>query len=444
MTRPTLPPRPITRRDFGRGVAALGGGALLSSAMPTLLRAQNGALIFWDYRNPPGSDGNEYYKAAGGRFKAATGIDVTVEFKSAEVIEQAVAAAANAGTGFDSMVWWSGPTVRSQASLGNVVPLDAHVPAETLAAKAGMQAMTWEGQTYALPRTIGTYFLVYNKTLLEPAGVDHSVFPPANEPPIAWDAFLEVCDKVKASGVAPLMFANREGYFNEWYFYNFIAMGFDSSEAIADIGAGAASWQQDPIYEALEAYKQLYDAGYFVEGGDVVAYEQHVRQMGGGQCAMSVYFDPAGGATKAIAESYGVEAVGLTRVPNYRTDKGLYGHSSLEPDAIYVASFSERQDDALAWLNHLVSLDEVNEMVAALQLAPADSRFDPSLITDPQLAALYQGAAQKGHVYPYTFVTQAQYADLLENGILFLRGEMSAQELTAGFDAVDQEYRESQ
>ena len=444
MTRSCPPSRPISRRGFGRGVAALGGGALLSSTMPALLRAQDRALIFWDYRNPPDSDGNKYYLAAAERFKAATGIDVTVEFKSAEVIEQAVAAAANARTGFDSMVWWSGPTVRSQAYLGNVVPLDAHVPAETLAAKAGMQAMMWEGKTYAVPRTVGTYFLVYNKTLLEAAGVDPSVFPPANEPPIAWDAFLDVCEKVKASGVAPLMFANREGYFNEWYFYNFIAMGFDSSEPIADIGAGVASWQQEPIYDALNAYKQLYDAGYFVEGGDVVAYEQHVRQMGGGQCAMSVYFDPTGGATGAIAESYGAEAVGLTRVPNYRTDTGLYGHSSLEPDAVYVASFSDRQDDALAWLNHLVSLDEVNEMVSALQLAPADRRFDPTLISDPQLAALYQGAAQKGHVYPYTFVTQAQYADLLENGILFLRGEMSAQELCAGFDAVDKEYRDAQ
>jgi len=422
----------------------LGGSALLSSSAAGVLHAQGKSLVFWDYRNPPGSDGNEYFKAAAERFKAATGIDVTVEFKSAEVIEQAVAAAANAGTGFDSMIWWSGPTVRNQASLGNVIALDDHVPAETLAAKAGMQAVRYQGQTFAVPNTIGTYFIVYNKQLLEAAGVDPSVFPPANEPPIAWDAFLDVCDKVKASGVAPLMFANKEGYFNEWYFYNFIAMGFDSSDPLAAIGAGEASWQQEPIYEALAAYKQLFDAGYFVEGGEVVAYEQHVRQMGGGQCAMSVYFDASGGATSAIAESYGPEAVGLSRVPNFRTDKGLYGHSSLEPDAIYVASFTEYRNEAIQWVNHLVSLDEVNKMAAALQRAPADGRFDPSLISDPQLSALYQGAAQKGHVYPYTFVTQAQYASLLENGILYLRGEMSAENLCATFDSVDKEYRETQ
>lgn len=434
----------IDRRAVLGGVAALGGASFTSGLFAGAARAQGEGIVFWDYKNPPESDGHKYYLAAAERFKTQSGIDVKVEFKSAESIEQAVAAAANAGEGFDSMVWWSGPTARNQASLGNVIPLDDKVPPETLAAKAGLAAMRYQEKLYAVPRTIGTYFLVYNRTLLDKAGVDAAVFPAANQEPAPWETFLDACEKVKASGTAPLMFANKEGYFNEWYFYNFIAMGFDSSDEIAPIGAGQSTWKQEPIYQALAAYKQLYDSKFFVEGGEVVAYEQHVRQMGSGQCAMSVYFDQSGGASAAIVESFGKDAIGFSRVPNYRTDKKLYGHSSLEPDAVYVASFSDKQEAALKWVNFLVSLDEVNEMVKALQLAPADSRFNTGLISDRQLAELYQGAAAKGHVYPYTFVTQAQYNALLQNGILYLTGEMTAEELCDSFDKADKEYLEQQ
>lgn len=435
----------IDRRTLMKGGAALGSVALLSGTFAGTVSAEGESIVFWDYKNPSESDGHKYYLAAAERFKAQSGVEVKIEFKSAEVIEQAVAAAANARTGFDSMVWWSGPTVRNQASLGNVIALDDKIPPETMAAKAGLAALRYQGKTYAIPRTIGTYFLVYNRTLLKKAGVDPDVFPAANKEPVKWDTFLDVCEKVKAAGgTAPLMFANKEGYFNEWYFYNFIAMGFDSSDEIASIGAGQSTWKNDAIYQALAAYKQLYDNKYFVEGGEVVAYEQHVRQMGSGQCAMSVYFDQSGGATAALIESFGKDAVGFSRVPNYRTDKKLYGHSSLEPDAVYVASFSDKQEAAVKWVNFLASLDEVNEMVRALQLAPADSRFDASLIVDKQLAELYQGAAATGHVYPYTFVTQAQYNALLQNGILYLTGKMTAEALCESFDKADKEYLSQQ
>lgn len=435
----------IDRRKLLKGFGAAVAAAIAPGAFSAVAFAEGESIVFWDYKNPPDSPGHKYYMDAIARFKSATGIDVKLEFKSAEVIEQAVAAAANAGQGFDSMVWWSGPTVRNQASLGNVIALDDKVPAETLAAKAGMDAMRYDGKVYAVPRTIGTYFVVYNKKLLEKAGVDPSVFPAANGDPIAWDAFIDVCTKIKAKGeTAPLMYANKEGYFNEWYFYNFVAKSFDNLDELATIGAGKATWKHEGVYKALEAYKQLYDNKFFVEGGEVVAYEQHVRQMGSGQCAMSVYFDQSGGATTAMAEAFGKDAVGFSRVPAFRTDKKLFNHSSLEPDALYVASFSKQQEAALKWLNFLIDLPEVNELVKALQLAPADGRFDTSLIADKQLAELYQGAAQKGHVYPYTLVTQAQYNALLQNGILYLTGKMPVEELCESFDKADKEYLSQQ
>lgn len=430
-----------------RTALRVAGGVATAMALPgrrARAQADGGTIVFWQYRYNPGSDGAAYLDEAAARFKAATGITVRSEFKSAEGIEQAVMAAANAGQGFDAMNWWSGPTARNQGSLGNVIPLDDHFPAETWQNKVGLAAQLYQGKTYGMSHTVGPYFLVYNRTLLRKAGVDPDVFPAANRDPIAWADFIGVCEKVKAAGTAPLMWANKEGYFNEWYFYNFEGMGFDSTEEIESINSGKASFKNPAVYQALAAYKQLHDAGFFFEGGEVVAYEQHVRQLGSGQAAMGVYFDLAGGATAAAIETFGRDNIGFSRVPAYRTDKKLYGHSCLEPNSLYVAAFSDRQEQALKWIAFLVSVPEMGEFVKRTQLAPADTRWDKSLIKDKGQAAVYEGATAKGQVYPYTFVTQAQYNSLLQNGIEYLAGRWSAEELAADFDKVTAEYLQQQ
>ena len=438
--------RSATRRSLIKATAGLATATVVPGIVLGARSARaEGTIVFWQYRYNPGTDGFNYLQAAAERFKEQTGTTVDIQFKSAESIEQAVMAAANAMQGFDAMNWWSGPTAKNQASLGNVIALGEYFSAETWAHKVGLEAQRYQGKIYGMSHTIGPYFFVYNRKILQDAGVDPDVFPPANETPIAWEDFLEVCEQVKANtDAAPLMWANKEGYFNEWYFYNFEGMGFDSTEEIEAINSGQKSFQVEGVYKALEAYKQLYDKGFFVEGGEVVAYEQHVRQLGSGQAAMSAYFDLSGGATAAAIETFGRDMIGFSRVPAYRTDKALYGHSCLEPNSLYVAAFGDQQEAAIAWIDFLVGVDEMNRFVEATQLAPADTRWDKSLIKDPGVAAVYDGATAKGQVYPYTFVTQAQYAALLESGIEYLSGRMSAEEIAGRFDEVTAEYLEQQ
>ena len=57
---------------------------------------------------------------------------------------------------------------------------------------------------------------------------------------------------------------------------------------------------------------------------------------------------------------------------------------------------------------------------------------------------VFTGSAAKNQVYPYDFATQAQYESLLRNGILYLSGKWTAEELTADWDKVDAEYKQQQ
>ncbi len=385
-----------------------------------------------------------YYSEAAARFRDKTGVSVTTEFRSAEGIEQAVAAAANAGSGFDALLWWGGPTARNQASLGNIIPLEEHFPGELWPHRQGAATMRYQDRQFGMPFGVSPWFLVYNKSILADAGLSRDAFPIPTDAPMVWDDFLEICGRIKTdAGVAPLAWANQQGYFNEWYFYNFQAQSFDNLDEIVAINLGDGSWQDERIFAALAAYKELYDKGFFVEGGEVVPYEQHVRQLASGQAAMSVYFDLSG-ATAAMIDVYGADNIGFSKVPAYRTDTALHDHVCQEPNALYVASFASDETAALLWLDHLASVEEMNEYARLTQSGPADDRWDLEMIENPSMRAIYEASGEKGTPYPYNFVTQAQYTSLLEDGLLFLRGDMSAEELTAKWDEVDKDYKRQQ
>ena len=158
---------------------------------------------------------------------------------------------------------------------------------------------------------------------------------------------------------------------------------------------------------------------------------------------MSVYFDMSG-ATSASVEAYGQENISLTKIPAYRRDTALFDHICQEPNALYVASFSDKQDAALQWLGFLTSVDEMNTFAAATQQGPADDRWNLDNIQNPVVRGVFEAANAKNQPYPYNFVTQAQYTSLLEDGILYLRGDMAAEALTAKWDEVDAEYKKQQ
>ena len=86
----------------------------------------------------------------------------------------------------------------------------------------------------------------------------------------------------------------------------------------------------------------------------------------------------------------------------------------------------------------------MNTFAAATQQGPADDRWNLDNIQNPVVRGVFEAANAKNQPYPYNFVTQAQYTSLLEDGILYLRGDMAAEALTAKWDEVDAEYKKQQ
>ena len=69
---------------------------------------------------------------------------------------------------------------------------------------ADLDCQDGNGKIYGVPIDFGSYGLFYNKSLLSKAGVA--------TPPTTFDELLAACDKLKASGIIPIAYGDRDGY----------------------------------------------------------------------------------------------------------------------------------------------------------------------------------------------------------------------------------------
>ena len=63
----------------------------------------------------------------------------------------------------------------------------------------------YQGKQYRVGWYIVGFGIEYDKQAFDNAGLD------ADNPPTTWDAFLDACDKIKASGIIPFSAGVKDG-----------------------------------------------------------------------------------------------------------------------------------------------------------------------------------------------------------------------------------------
>jgi ABC-type glycerol-3-phosphate transport system substrate-binding protein len=80
-----------------------------------------------------------------------------------------------------------------------------------------------KGQIYGVPLEFVTYGIFYNKALFAKANIA--------APPKTWDELLSACSKLKAAGVIPIAYGDRDGYSTD----NWVTLMYASTMAPGDI-----------------------------------------------------------------------------------------------------------------------------------------------------------------------------------------------------------------
>jgi ABC-type glycerol-3-phosphate transport system substrate-binding protein len=116
----------------------------------------------------------------------------------------------------------------------------------------GFDCQGGDATIYGVPIDFGTYGLFYNKALFAKAGVQAPIED--------WDGLLAACDKLKAAGVVPITYGDRDGYSTDNWVTLMYASYFDEGD-VTRVDKGELDYTDAKLVQPLDRLVQLRERG---------------------------------------------------------------------------------------------------------------------------------------------------------------------------------------
>ncbi|MBR5379046.1 MAG: extracellular solute-binding protein [Clostridia bacterium] len=215
------------------------------------------------------SDANRpAYEAAIAAFEAA---HPEVEFKWEAFENQSYkvkikAAMADPESLPDIFFTWAGAFLGDFVDAGNVYCLDeAYLPFAEQLPEVMLQNASYNGGHYGVPLTMNIVALFANMDLLAEVGYDTV--------PTTYEDLIACCDALVAAGITPFGCAGSETWCVTEYLEPIIekTIGY---EALNEIFAGRATWNDPAIATAVDTFQDMIIKGYFDPNGLALGNDQ--------------------------------------------------------------------------------------------------------------------------------------------------------------------------
>lgn len=138
--------------------------------------------------------------------------------------------------------------------------------------KSIVDAFSVNGKSYGIPSGVNILGVYYNKDLFAKAGIA--------DVPKDWESFMEVCKKLKAAGIQPIISGDKDSYVIQFGIYQLAANLVYPAENDFDtkLIAGSQHFAGSKWVDVLTRYKQLYDEGY-IQKNSLGAGNTQAQQM---------------------------------------------------------------------------------------------------------------------------------------------------------------------
>jgi arabinogalactan oligomer/maltooligosaccharide transport system substrate-binding protein len=334
------------------------------SSDPNSLSAE---LVWWDTSNTdteiPVYDEliekfNEEYPDVTIDHQAVPFADAQAKFKTA----------ADSGSGAPDILRAEVAWTPEFASLGHLYALDGtELLEDDDFLETPMSSNVYEGQTYGVPQVTDTLGLMYNKELLEKAGV---------EVPTTWDELAEIAPAIKAKTGADAIALGSGGY----YLLPFI---YGEGGDLVDVE------QQKILIDSPENAKGFETAQSLVQNGasvkpvanDADATVQTLFQEG--RVAMMINGPWTVSAVEAAPDFGGLENLGIAAVPGGSAGQGapVGGHNYV----IYSGMDEAKAEAAIAFVKFMSSAESQAYTADKLGTLPTrESAYD--LVTNEKVS----------------------------------------------------------
>ncbi len=177
----------------------------------------------------------------------------------------------------DIFFTWAGAFLGDFVEAGNVYCLDeAYLPFADQLPEVMLQNASYGGHHYGVPLTMNIVVMFANMDLLAQAGWDHV--------PTTYEELIQCCDDLVAAGIVPFGCSGGETWCVTEYLEPIIlkTIGY---EALNDVFAGRATWNNPGIASAVDVFQAMIMKGYFDPNGLTQGNDQIKANFIAGQYA---------------------------------------------------------------------------------------------------------------------------------------------------------------
>ena len=361
--------------------------------------------------------------------------DIELTFKTipAANLDEMFITAAMSKKGYDIASDWQGPTVALHAEAGNYMALDEYFSQAEYGDLVAYDDLRIDGKTYVVPLVAFPTTLVYNKALFRQAGLDPDHFPRT------WGGFLKVCEQLKEAGITPLVFGNKEGYANECIMDQvFFWQAFDSVEQeMKEVVGPEGTYTHPKVIELLGLYKDLYDKGYFMEGGMSSPFEEYyVAGMVGDKAAILLYGSALG--YSGLKEARGIENAGMAPHPIW-ADGLLNTSVPVLTHTLGISPWTKHPEESAIVVKELLSSEYQTKALLESESFPTDPNVNMDLVEDPNVKELLRRLNYNSTTLLYALYSHPVWQAQAKYFSLFLLGDMTAEEALAKMDEAKSE-----
>ncbi|WP_432840057.1 ABC transporter substrate-binding protein [Dactylosporangium sp. CA-092794] len=235
----------------------------------------------------------------------------------------------------------------------------------------------WQAQTYGM---------FYNPELLARAGVQY---------PETWDDLLNIAKPLQAIGVTPCVLPGNPGTYANDFFLPLVTQAADDPNAMRkmDLQQDGATWNSQPVIDALGMFKKLIDGGVFQPGITSTTIQQAYAQFYTGKAALFFCGNFGQAALQQSAPEAFKSAYKIGQTPAWKSGaKHWCGNQA--GNNLALSANSKNPDAAVEWFKYIFESGRYIAFTNNIQGIPslkslADQVTDP--ITKEMASWLIQG-----------------------------------------------------
>lgn len=312
--------------------------------------------------------------------KAHPGVTVKVQQESDQGYKDKIKVLASSNSIPDIYFSWPGSYAKQFVDAGLALDLTSVIGKGTTwndsLAPSAVAAGAYDGKNYGVPIDLDAKFMFYNKKIFADNGITV---------PTTFDDLLSVCKTLKAKGITPINFGNKDGWPALHYVTQLNAYNVPAATLEKDYSSDKGAYTDPGYVTALDQFSQVVDQ-CTVTGTSANGIDHTDAQVGFGadKSAMMYLESLEIGLLKDTQADK--DGFGLFPLPAPADAKGDKGSLVGAPDLLMVNPKSKNAALAVAFLKFVVSKDGASKMPDLMSgyPSPVKDSLDPAT-TQPQV-----------------------------------------------------------